>query len=497
MLPEAAVGFEASHPVGRWMLMHYTYFLARRFWPLVFCALCACKGERANPLPDLDGPEGGSGGGGGRGASGGGGGSGGSAGSSGSAGAGGSIPDAGTDGGLGNCGAVTCRGAGKCQLDAEGVASCVCDSGYVLSVDECIVDETCMQLRILEEGCRQRTGAEPALGILFGLETCASTTVRPDLLGNVAQAFKVLEDGHALGEESYATLLQRDVESYVAIALDLSESLQQDANTLVPLIGRLKTMVQSLAPAQGDPPVNVSLIVFGRNVQTAHPFTTDLAAVVATLDGIQANPLGAISDPGGTNLFGAINYGMAALATALTQRYDATLGAVVATGTLVTITDGKDTSGVTLAKIDTHLNLISIGISSDIDDTELTRVGPQGSFLAPTQTDWTSAFERVSQRVAEYPRRAYLYAYCSPAVAGNHEVSITLAARTPRANATCNFSGTEFGENVACNEPFISNYCSSRSCGTFLACGLCSGQDGGAPPTVRALDDQWDFSKSN
>jgi hypothetical protein len=171
---------------------------------------------------------------------------------------------------------------------------------------------------------------------------------------------------------------------------------------------------------------------------------------------------------------------------------------VVATGTLVTITDGKDTSGVSLAAIDTHLNLISIGISSDIDDKELTRVGPQGSFLAPTQTDWASAFDRVSLRVAEYPKRAYLLAYCSPAVAGNHEVSVTLAARTTRANATCNFSGQEFGVGLGvCNEPFISDYCSSRSCGTFLACGLCSGVDGGAPPITRAQNDQWDFSKSN
>jgi hypothetical protein len=73
-----------------------------------------------------------------------------------------------------------------------------------------------------------------------------------------------------------------------------------------------------------------------------------------------------------------------------------------------------------------------------------------------------------------------------------------LAARSTQANATCNFSGQAFGvgEGV-CNEAFISGYCGSRSCGTFLACGLCSGEDGGAPPSTRALDDQWDFSRSN
>lgn len=406
-----------------------------------------------------------------------------------SGGVGGMGPDGGVGGVANNCGQIVCRGAGKCVV-TDDVAECVCDDGYVLEADECIVDETCIRLRTLENGCRQRIGTEPALGVFFGIETCAGTSVLPEVLGDVNQAFKTIENGMDLDDESYAAVLERDVESFVAISLDLSGTRASDQALLVPLITDLKRMVQALEPGADDPPVSVALIVFGRTVHQTLEFTSDFSAVAAALDAIQADPAGAIDDPGGTNLNGAVNFGVAALETALEARYAATLGAVPAMGTLVTITDGRDNAGVRLEAIGSYLNLISIGISSNIDDRELTRVGPQGSFLAPEQTDWSQAFDRVAARVNEYPSRAYLLGYCSPAVDGRHEVAVTLAARPTRSNATCSFDAADFGVGAGvCNADFINNYCVNRTCGSFLACGECLGA------TEQAADDIWLFSR--
>jgi hypothetical protein len=172
----------------------------------------------------------------------------------------------------------------------------------------------------------------------------------------------------------------------------------------------------------------------------------------------------------------------------------------VTTGTLVTVTDGRDSSGISLKAIPARFNAISVGISSEIDDTELTRIGPQGSFLAPTQPDWAAAFDRVAQRVLEYPKRSYLLGYCSPAVAGNHVVTVTLAGLSAKADASCKLDATKFGAGV-CNGTYVSNYCSSRACGSFLACPSCV-LDGGVYSHAAATDpwgvgiqDQWIFTQ--
>jgi hypothetical protein len=127
---------------------------------------------------------------------------------------------------------------------------------------------------------------------------------------------------------------------------------------------------------------------------------------------------------------------------------------------------------VRLEAIAPRFNVISIGVSGNINDQELTRVGPQGSFLAPEQADRVAAFDAVAQRVEEYPDRAYLLAYCSPAVAGSHEVIATTARLEAHASASCGFNATNFGSGSACNQAFIETYCEEpiHACGSFLAC---------------------------
>jgi len=274
----------------------------------------------------------------------------------------------------------------------------------------------------------------------------------------------------------------------------MSASVAQNAALVQELIDSLSAFVESLRPAPGAPPVYVSLIVFGRSVETAVGFDDGIDAVLTKLAEIRANPGEAVSDPDGTNLNGAVNAGMGSLENAWAKRIDDTSGAVVLTGTLVTVTDGRDTGGVRLEAIKPQFNAISVGVSSDIDDAELTRVGPQGSFLVPLASDRQAAFAAVAQRVAEYPSRAHLLAYCSPAVFGTHTVRATLANQTAAATAVCDFNAERFGVGQGtCNEAFLTNYCAADNhpCGGFFACGLCTA-DGGA------TDDRadWQFTET-
>ena len=265
--------------------------------------------------------------------------------------------------------------------------------------------------------------------------------------------------------------------------------MTSNADLASSIFSEVRTLVDDLMADQSAGRVSVELIVFGRSVELALDFTDSLDAVNDRLAELQANPTAAVSDPEGTNLNGVINAGVLHLAQAWRRRHAESDGAVLSTGTLITITDGNDTSGATLEPIDPRFNLISVGVSSDIDDTELTRIGPHGSFLAPTNADRTEAFAKVAQRVAEYPERVYLLGYCSPAVAGKHSIEAALATRAAAAKAKCTFDAKDFGVGAGvCNATFINEYCSGgeHGCGTFLSCESC-----GPVPDGGTSNDAW------
>jgi hypothetical protein len=374
-----------------------------------------------------------------------------------------------------NCGEVVCRGHGQCLLVGN-MPACVCDAGYKLEGDTCVVDESCIKIRHLEDGCRQLLRGAPAVATFFAVDYCAGTAVLPEKL---PAAFKILENGQPLGSESAATVIPHSVENYVTIAVDVSGSVTTKIGQLG---GQLRTFVQSLAGQ--TPPVGVSVLVFGRFVEEYVPFTTNLAAVDAKLDEMQRSP-GTVQDkvrPDGTALYEATKRAIRSTERIQELRDTVTEGGVLSTGVAVVVTDGKETTNETLDTAlirDTLVNVISIGISSDIDDADLTAIGRDGSFLAPLPEDMTQAFTEITQRVKEAPQRAYLMGYCSPATTGTPTVEVTLDGVAVQQTAACKFNADLFGTGAGdtCTLDLFTQACPVGRCGGFLACGACaSGQ---------------------
>lgn len=384
-----------------------------------------------------------------------------------------------------SCGALECSN-GSCEIDATGNAFCLCDEGYVLDAAgvTCIVDESCIQVSFLEDGCRQKVNAEPAVALFFALDFCSGTAVTPEKREELGLSFLVRENGIDIAEnvESDATILDTDVESYVTLMVDVSNSVTESED-LPALITELRALVSSLEAEPGEPDVYVSMFVFGFRPAEYVPFTRDLSAVDAALEALANDPAPVVDLASGgqsTALFNATEEGILATQRIRDLRDAVTWGGVLTTGTVVVVTDGIDTSNGELDSglIATTTNqVISIGISDAIDDTQLRAIGRDGSFLAPNPSDWTTAFESIAERVDTYPERSYLLAYCSSASEGGPdvEVAVTGPAVLNVTSAECRFNAELFSsQGFTCNTEFFTGECNAQQCGGLTGCGACA-----------------------
>ncbi|MBK8717713.1 MAG: VWA domain-containing protein [Deltaproteobacteria bacterium] len=309
--------------------------------------------------------------------------------------------------------------------------------------------------------------------------------VSPQKRNELGLSFKVLENGADIGEnvESYATVIPKPVESYVTLVIDVSDSIT-GSQDFPALVDQLRLLLTQLTPEDGGPEVYVSVYVFGRDVAEYVPFTRDFGTVDSALDAAAVDPTPVVMLAGngnGTDLFDAVETGIKRTQRIRDLREIATDGGVLSTGTVVVVTDGKDTSN---GMLDTNLvekttnNVISIGISNAIDDADLQRIGRDGSFLAPTAAEWPAAFAEIAERVAAYPSRSYLLAYCSSATEGDPEVEVEAVGPGihTRQSAVCKFDADRFGTDAAmvCDALLFATECSAADCSGLTACGACA-----------------------
>jgi len=386
--------------------------------------------------------------------------------------------------GPGNCGNLLCRGHSSCIVE-DGAARCVCDEGYLFDDEEevCIVDESCVKLRSLERrGCRILVGGERVVSVFFAVDFCAGTAVLPDKLEEISDGFQILEDDVDItgNPESEALVIERNVESYVTLAVDVSSSLTVNESLIGELSEELRDFVADLEPGSGDAPVGVSVLLFGINVVEYVPFTTNLAEVDAALERLGSSPDEVIAELGigdGTALNDAVNIGVRHTERIINLRELVSNAGVLSTGTFVVVTDGRENGGAELDERlieETVVNVISIGISGDIVDAELTAIGRDGSFLAPERGDWAAAFDEITERVQQYPERAYLLAYCPSFNDNDHTLAVQLLNDTlAQSPAACEFRANALGM-VDCNLDFLENACAGRECGGIFACGACA-----------------------
>jgi hypothetical protein len=378
-----------------------------------------------------------------------------------------------------------CGPHGSCD---EGATTCTCHEGYVVG-DEgvCVVDETCIEVRMLEDHCRQYENGAPAVSVFFGVDFCAGTAVTPDKFEELDLSFRIRENGDDIADnvESYATIVDISVENYVSLVVDLSASVAQSQN-LALLVSELRSLVAALEPGGGDPPVYVSLTLFGRTVREIEPFTSNLTAIDAALADIAADPQAYAAQVGanGTRLFEATKKGIYGTQRIRDLRAAVTKDGVLSTGTVLVVTDGIDSSNEDLDTdlIGSTLNMVlALGISPEIDAAQLQAIGRDGTFIIPEPADWSAAFDEITERVEEYPLRSYLLAYCSSTTSGQPTVDVVVEGPgiELQGGAACNFDADAFSSDPSdvCSPELFEQECDNAQCAGLTACGACGADE--------------------
>ena len=235
-----------------------------------------------------------------------------------------------------------------------------------------------------------------------------------------ADQFHVYEDDKLVSPfESKQTILNPEVAAvqYTLLLMDMSGSVTNSGQAPV-LADAASGFSERVGKTQ-----EVAVYAFD-GAKEIHPivgFTTGGGSVQG---GINALRNYKPRDPS-TNLNGAVIEALAALSKQMERAQQP-----LRFGTLVIFTDGTDhahrVSHEDLMKSldDVNFDVFVIGVGAEIDEGELRAIGRQGTVLSKNPAEVKAAFDKIAGEVEAYTKSFYLFSYCSPARAAEHDVRI-------------------------------------------------------------------------
>lgn len=393
--------------------------------------------------------------------------------------------DAGPHTGLPTCGDIDCGLNGDCVMDPESMMpTCRCDTGYLPIEDAtdgiCQEDRGCVNLSVIE--CRSSAAEGSAVGLVVSATYCSGNPV-PDLQSEDLELQELGESMGAdvwevAGTEASLTVSQPSFIPHVYVLVDMSASVV--ASDVLPQVrAGIARMLDELAAS--PKPARVAIWLFDGSPQL-YPFqeeTTDFDAVRARLPDLDDF---AVLDNGSTDLFGAIIKGINRLEAAVQRKYLVHEDGFLATRTLVIVSDGDDDAGRFTSKLtddriaSTTAQIITVGLGEETMIQELTRLGRDASFAAPTQARVEQAFTEIGARVSDYPESLYFLGYCSTQRSGDTAARVRITSLDV-VSGQCSFSAAQFSGGCTSDVFTADSACTADGveCGGIIGCGTCPG----------------------
>ncbi len=263
----------------------------------------------------------------------------------------------------------------------------------------------------------QTADDKPAnVAVYFKVETTDGEPVG----GMTADQFEIYEDDQKVSElESLQTILNPEVAAshYTLLLIDMSGSVvdSEDADKV--------TEAALLFTSEVEANNKVAIYAFDgeEEIHKITDFTGSAGGAEARAQSLQSF---APKDKS-TNLNGAVVQGLQMLDEGLEKAENP-----LKIGTMVVFTDGTDRAARVseddmLAAVDaTPYDVFAIGLGAELSESDLQKIGKDGTALAKESDDIQKAFDTIGKRIEALTKSYYLLSYCSPARAGEHTVTI-------------------------------------------------------------------------
>jgi hypothetical protein len=251
--------------------------------------------------------------------------------------------------------------------------------------------------------------------------------------GLTPEQFKLYEDDKLVSQfESKQILVNPDLAAiqYTLLLMDMSGSVTESGglDDLITAAGNFADRVGKTQP--------VAIYAFdGR--KEIHPIAAFSSSGGTVGGGIQSLRSFKSKDPS-TNLNGAMMEGLRVLKRQMDHATQS-----LRFGTLVVFTDGSDRAHrvshddvmQALDGLGPTMNVFVIGVGTEIDESELKALGRSGSALSKKPAELSLRFDQIAQKIEGLTHSFYLFSYCSPARAGEHDLRIETTVRTGTGSA--------------------------------------------------------------
>jgi len=324
--------------------------------------------------------------------------------------------------------------------------------------------------KIKHHETRINTPSKSSIAVVLSVDSCSGDP----LTGLQAKDFKLSEDGKPISKtESQATLLQRTPEVFISLVIDNSPSVKA-SGSLNEVVTAALAFTDKVMLGTGTRKIYVGVWYFSKALTSKQSFTRDKTLVQKALNALLTDTTGSNT----TNLYGTMVDAVANSTSHQTSRRKAMKDGVLTLGQIVMFTDGADTAALkTLAQAEkavqgTNDDIIAIALGGEIDKTTLSKLGKNGSYVAKSAAELKQVFAGAAQRATALQDRIYVLGYCSPKLAGTHQLVIEMANGSGK-SSPISFDASKFGDpDAKCSTSLFQKACDNKTCGGLL-CGGC------------------------